>query len=387
MGAPLGDGAGADAGSAYLFERHDATWSLAAELVLPGAGSGDRAGWSVALEGGLALLGTPGDDDLGAAAGAVHVFEELQGQWLPTALLLASDGAPQQELGTSLALDGARLLAGAPGHTAQGPQAGGAYLFLRHAGGWSELRRLLPEGPSAGAQFGSAAALPGGHAAVGLPLDGTQGTWAGAAHSFCTLPGIHSVQPPGAAWYLGASASLVAENFVPGLPAQLELGGALSLGVTADSAGAVAFAVPPGLPGAGPVELVLRQGELEAALPGGWSIQPSLSAALAGGAAAGAELALTVASGQGGLAWFYASLLPAGPTLPMPGAHHGLELDLASSALLGSAFLGATPTWQFAVPPGAVPPGLSLTLQAFTWEDGFWGSYLSFTNAVSVSVP
>jgi hypothetical protein len=93
-------------------------WSgVAAELTASDPTGGDRLGWSVANEGDRVVAGAPGHAVNGNSdQGAVYVFDEPSGGWTGTinqsAELTADDGAG--ELGWSVAISGDLLVASAP---------------------------------------------------------------------------------------------------------------------------------------------------------------------------------------------------------------------------------------------------------------------------------
>jgi len=65
-----------NSGAAYVFELSTGVEQF--KLVPRDADAGDRFGASVAIEGGRIAVGAPGDDELGADAGAVYVFSATQ---------------------------------------------------------------------------------------------------------------------------------------------------------------------------------------------------------------------------------------------------------------------------------------------------------------------
>ncbi len=89
-----------------------------------GAG-GDRFGASVASEGKLAAIGSPGRS---AGRGAVQLLELDGGTWYPAAALHAALSSSIDGRGTALSLVGPSLIAGAPRSDATAPGAGAAYL-------------------------------------------------------------------------------------------------------------------------------------------------------------------------------------------------------------------------------------------------------------------
>lgn len=128
--------AGADAGSARVFVRTGTNWTGEATLLAADSEAGDEFGFSVALssDGSRAALGVVWDDTAGGVdAGSARVFTRAGTSWTEEATVLASDGAPGDEFGFSIALtaDGTRLLAGVEfDDTAGGPDAGSARLYM-----------------------------------------------------------------------------------------------------------------------------------------------------------------------------------------------------------------------------------------------------------------
>ena len=73
-GAPYDDDTGANAGSAYLFERRDGRWVQACKLTGPCAVGGERFGLATALAGDTWFVAAPFEDGPAVDSGAVHVF-------------------------------------------------------------------------------------------------------------------------------------------------------------------------------------------------------------------------------------------------------------------------------------------------------------------------
>lgn len=104
-------------------------------------------------------------------SGAVHIFERVGSQWQHAAQPLPLDPGTSSNLGT-VALQGARLLAGASGHASG---IGTAYIFERNAAGqWIQQKKFVPDNPTTSCvltngchRFGIAVALDGDTAVVG----------------------------------------------------------------------------------------------------------------------------------------------------------------------------------------------------------------------------
>jgi hypothetical protein len=183
---------GKESGSAYLFDV--ATGTQTFKLDSSGSGIFAHFGFSVAIDGGLAAIGVAEDNVGGFASGSVALFDVATGTEL--AQLVATDAEPLDELGTSVAIESGVVVAGAPRDGDLGTTAGAAYTF-DNAGAVTPM----------GGCFGNAGTLA--HSA-GLAV-------AGHTLSF----ELDSAQASGAAALLFVSAAPV-----PGWPAcGIDLGG------------------------------------------------------------------------------------------------------------------------------------------------------------------
>jgi hypothetical protein len=153
-------------GALYVFVRRGTGWSDATEtakLTVADAGSADRLGSSVAIDGDTIVAGAPGAEN---GRGAVYVFLKTPGGWQTGAQriqLAASDAAAGWHLGQSVAISGSTVLAGAPGaRVGTNPGQGEADIFLRPPSGWTsalETARLSASDGKAFDQLGSTVAL------------------------------------------------------------------------------------------------------------------------------------------------------------------------------------------------------------------------------------
>ncbi len=94
VGAHRSDGNVVNSGSAYIFTRSGTRWIQQAKLTASNDGAAlDFFSFSVALDGDIALVGTPFDDDGGPSFGSAYVFETLNELGRNTQVLdLWSDG-------------------------------------------------------------------------------------------------------------------------------------------------------------------------------------------------------------------------------------------------------------------------------------------------------
>jgi len=177
VGALYHDGAGEDSGAAYVFDA--TTGSQVAKLTPSDAAAGDFFGSSVDIQGNIAIVGAPSDDDGGSRSGSVYLFDAATGAQL--AKLTATDARTGANFGWSVALSGDIAIIGAI--TDRGT-LGSAYIFDITDG--TQLRKLFPSDSLTQDRFGGAVDIFGDIAVVGTQQgDATSfrrddGTFAGA---------------------------------------------------------------------------------------------------------------------------------------------------------------------------------------------------------------
>jgi uncharacterized repeat protein (TIGR01451 family) len=189
VGALLDDNAGGfDAGSAYVFVRSGAAWTLQQKLLASDGASADHLGISVSLSGETAVVGASGDDLPGAGeAGSAYVFVRSGTTWTEQQKLVTSDGATGDVFGYSVCISGETVVAGARFDDIGGAvDAGSAYVFIRSGTTWSEQQKLLASVSGAAFDlFGGSVSVSGDTVVIGAERDDTPaGTDAGAAYVF-----------------------------------------------------------------------------------------------------------------------------------------------------------------------------------------------------------
>jgi choice-of-anchor B domain-containing protein len=162
VGQPEADGVGAV--HVFMADRSGPEWSRTGGLQPEGLPEDAGFGAALAAAGPLAVVGAPGD---GGGAGRVYVFERAAEGWVAAGTLAPSEGSPGDGFGSAIAVDGMRMLVGAPGR--QG--GGAAYVFRRDAGTgeWSQETVLTARGAAQRSGFGGAVALSGDRALVSAP--------------------------------------------------------------------------------------------------------------------------------------------------------------------------------------------------------------------------
>jgi len=180
IGSPLDDDLGPTSGSILIFDKNgDGTWSFAEKLLTPSGSEGDELGLSLAVDGQRVLGGAPWAHD---GRGEIHLWERFApGQsWVHTWFMtMASAGSPDDYFGFSLALEGDRMAAGSYRDDTAGDDAGCIWTMERVFDGWL-MQQHFPPSPNAGGQFGVSLALSGDLLLVGSRFGMAEGIAAGS---------------------------------------------------------------------------------------------------------------------------------------------------------------------------------------------------------------
>ena len=189
-------GANSSQGAAYVFAEPASGWANAtqtAKLTASDGAAGTEFGWSVAVSGNTVVAGEPlAEVGTTVNQGAAYVFAEPASGWAnatQTAKLTASDGAFEDQLGSSVAISGGTVAAGAPNAKLGSPNSIGAvYVFAEPGSGWvnaTQTAELTASDATAGDEFGWAVAASGDTVVAGAPgLTVASNTLPGAAYVF-----------------------------------------------------------------------------------------------------------------------------------------------------------------------------------------------------------
>jgi hypothetical protein len=193
VGAPGDDVNGTNSGAAYIFSRDLGGldgWGQVKKLVASDAAADDLFGVSVDISGDYALVGAVAEDGAGTGRGAAYIFYRNQGGldgWGQVKKLTASAAADNDGFGFAVALDGDTLIVGADGVDGGGTNEGAAYVFYKDQGGadnWGPVVKLVAGDPDDVNQFGYSIGLSGDVAVIGSPGDKGAGSNRGAAYIF-----------------------------------------------------------------------------------------------------------------------------------------------------------------------------------------------------------
>ena len=176
-------------GSAHVYHLQGGTWVHTQKLLASDFTSIHQKffGWSAALRGDRLVIGERDDHTAGYAAGSAYVFQLQGGSWIEVAKLYAADSEVYGSFGDAVAIDGDRLVVGAPSHDNGGPDInpGAAYVFERQANGtWVQTQKLIASDPGPQNFFGFSVAINGDSILVGAPTHNHTPQLSGVVYAF-----------------------------------------------------------------------------------------------------------------------------------------------------------------------------------------------------------
>jgi len=95
VGAYHHSAAGTYSGAAYLYVYRNATWSEQSKITATGLSTGDQFGYAVTYDDDLALIGTPGDDDVASNSGTADAWVRTA----PASAIFRNDAGGANPLG------------------------------------------------------------------------------------------------------------------------------------------------------------------------------------------------------------------------------------------------------------------------------------------------
>lgn len=148
-------------GTVRVYEKQNGTWQLQTKL--------ETLGSALALEGDRLIVGAPdssGDGEHGR--GAAYVFERANGQWQQVQTLRQPVACAQAHFGSAVALVGDMIAVGAPQTQVEvAEEAGRVTLFERDAQGWHARQEIVSPQPRARGMFGASLTFANGELLVG----------------------------------------------------------------------------------------------------------------------------------------------------------------------------------------------------------------------------
>jgi len=129
IGSWLSDDNGGASGSAYVFRLTGSTWIQEAKLVASDGATGDRLGFRLDIQNGIAAVGSRADDHSGLFdAGSTYLFEQVNGSWQQIAKIIATDAQAEDNMGIGVAISNDVTVSSAERHDHYGVDAGSVYV-------------------------------------------------------------------------------------------------------------------------------------------------------------------------------------------------------------------------------------------------------------------
>ena len=162
-------GSNSQQGAVYVFVQSGTTWTQQAELTSSDGAANDNFGSSVAVSGGTAVIGAYNRGVGGnSSQGAAYVFVQSGTSWSQQAEWTASDGGENSRFGVSVSVSGGTALIGANGQpVGSNSGQGAAYVFVQSGTSWSQQAELTASDGAGGDSFGVSVSLSGGTAVIG----------------------------------------------------------------------------------------------------------------------------------------------------------------------------------------------------------------------------
>ncbi|MCP4129974.1 MAG: hypothetical protein GY754_03050 [bacterium] len=187
VGAQSDDDEGAYAGAIYIYQWNGNSWTEK-KITSSDCGEHNFFGHSVSIssDGNTIAVGAEGDDDKGTFSGSLYIYKWNESSWAETKLT-ASDGSKSDYFGTSVSIasDGNTVVVGAMGDDDKGDFSGSVYIYKWNGNSWEETKLTSLDG-AADDRYGATVTISsdGNTIGVGAPGDDAKGEWSGSAYIY-----------------------------------------------------------------------------------------------------------------------------------------------------------------------------------------------------------
>ena len=174
------------AGSAYVFTFDGQSWIQDAVLHASDPNDNDYFGYSVALDGSSAIIGAYECDINGVSeVGASYVFDKTDTGWIQRQKIFNTiNPHTNDDFGKSVAIEGNTVLVGCPNYYFDDKPAGAVFEFVRSGDSWIQQNLLTADDANAGDEFGISVAMSGRRLIAGAPYSDDNGLSSGSAYIF-----------------------------------------------------------------------------------------------------------------------------------------------------------------------------------------------------------
>ena len=173
-----------DAGTVYSFHFDGTSWVQGERLRSSDTASGDEFGTALAIDGNVAIIGSPYDDDLGQESGAAYIFRFDGTVWAEEMKLTAGDGNAGDIFGSAVSIDGDVAVVGSRLHDAIGFDSGSAYVYRYNGSSWLQEAKLTPSDNASFDYAAASVAVDGDVIALGAFGDDDLGSYSGSVYVY-----------------------------------------------------------------------------------------------------------------------------------------------------------------------------------------------------------
>ncbi len=181
LGAPMEDDP-TNSGAAYVYRFDGSNWIEEAKLSPVDTASGDEFGYSVSIYGSVAVIGAHFDDDAGSKSGSAYIYRFDGTNWIEEAKLTASDATSGDEFAQSVSVYGNTVVVGA--HWEAWNRSGAAYVYRYDGVNWIEEAKLTASDAGSYDYFGHSVSIYDDALVVGALFDDDLGSQSGAAYIY-----------------------------------------------------------------------------------------------------------------------------------------------------------------------------------------------------------
>lgn len=164
VGAMGDNDRGAASGAIYVYDydsRYE-YWALSIKLTSEDAGQRDNFGFSTDIHRNVIVAGATGDDSMGNNCGAAYIFYKFYGKWQEQAKVTPYDCQNDGNaffFGTSVSVYETTVAIGAYAGHGHWDNAGAVYMYFMGNGGWGLQKKLIARDGMSGDKFGWDVAL------------------------------------------------------------------------------------------------------------------------------------------------------------------------------------------------------------------------------------
>jgi hypothetical protein len=169
-GESVSNGQGSQ-GAAYIYVKTNGTWTLQQKLLASNGAPGDRFGASVAIYNDLVVVAAPTKTVLGkTGAGAIYVFKRTGTVWAEIQVITTINPQLWDQFGYCVALTAGKLIVGAPYTDYNGlTNSGTAFFYEFLSNQFALTKQFKAQQPIIDGEFGRAVGIDGNDVVIGYP--------------------------------------------------------------------------------------------------------------------------------------------------------------------------------------------------------------------------